>query len=254
VYRHNDISHLEELIVSTSSSGSRKLVITDSLFSMDGDFADLRALVALRRHHGFLLAVDEAHATLVCGQNGGGAAEAQGVADEIDIHIGTLSKAFGCMGGFVACSARWKDYFVNSARAQVFSTALPIPMAAGALAALRVAREETWRRENVWALTGRLGRALGIHAQSPIVPVVLGGQDVTMKASAELLRRGFHVPGIRPPTVPAGTCRLRISLSAVHSTAEVDALGKAVQEVVPQQNDRRIKCAPIAPNPSSSKL
>lgn len=230
VYRHNDMAHLETLLTACPST-HRKLIITDSLFSMDGDFADLRALAALRRQHDCLLAVDEAHATLVCGEHGGGAVEAQGVVDQVDVHVGTLSKAFGCMGGFVACSRQWKDLLVNLGRAQVYSTSLPVPIVAAAQTALRVARDEPWRRRHLWELVGRLGQALGCQAQSPVVPVVLGSEEVTMRACTELLRRGLHVPGIRPPTVPAGTSRLRISLSAAHSTADVDALAVAVGEV-----------------------
>jgi 8-amino-7-oxononanoate synthase len=207
-------------------------VVTDSLFSMDGDLADLRGLAALRRRHGFLLAVDEAHATLVCGPRGGGAAEAAGVGAEVDLHLGTLSKAFGSVGGFLACGAQWKHLFVNRARAQVYSTALPVPAVAAAAAALRAAAEEPWRRERVWALAGELGAALGVPALSPIIPVVVGSEQAAVTAAARLLRRGFHVPAIRPPTVPAGTSRLRVSLSAAHSGEDVRALARAVRECV----------------------
>lgn len=230
VYRHNDLDHLGDLLAA-APSGRRRLVITDSLFSMDGDYADLQGLAALRRRHGFLLAVDEAHATLVTGPRGAGAAAAAGVENEVDLHIGTLSKAFGSMGGFVACSAAWKGLFVNRGRAQVFSTALPVPAVAAAQAALRVASDEPWRRRHLCSLWERAGRALGVPAGSPIVPVVIGGEAATMAATASLLERGFHVPGIRPPTVPPGTSRLRISLSAAHSTGDVDALAVAVATV-----------------------
>jgi 8-amino-7-oxononanoate synthase len=205
--------------------------VTDSLFSMDGDFADLQGLAALKRKHGFLLAVDEAHATLVCGARGEGAVGAAGVEDSVDLHIGTLSKAFGSMGGFVACSTQWKDLFVNIGRAQVFSTSLPVPVVASALAALKVAAKEPWRRQHAHELSQRVGVGLGVQAQSPIIPVVIGGEAETMAVCTALLGRGFHVPGIRPPTVPAGTSRLRISLSAGHSTSDVDELISAVREV-----------------------
>lgn len=237
IYRHNDMLHLDSLLRSTlagsTSSNTRRkqLVVTDSLFSMDGDFADLQGLAALKQKYGFLLAVDEAHATLVCGSNGEGVVASAGVVDSVDLHIGTLSKAFGAMGGFVACSSQWKDLFVNLGRAQVFSTSLPVPVVASALAALHVAAKEPWRRHHVHALAQRVGRGLGVQAQSPIVPVVLGGEAETMAACSELLSRGFHVPGIRPPTVPSGTSRLRISVSAGHSTADVDELVAAVKEV-----------------------
>ncbi|PSC69499.1 8-amino-7-oxononanoate synthase isoform A [Micractinium conductrix] len=221
VYRHNDLAHLESLLQAEVPPGARAAVLTDSLFSMDGDFADLAGLAALRRKYSFLLVVDDAHATLVCGERGGGAAEMQGVAGEVDLHVGTLSKAFGCLGGFVACSARWKDLLVNRGRSQVFSTALPVPTVAAALAALRVAAQEPWRREHVWRLAQRLGSELGVPVSSPIVPLIIGPEAAAVGASMALLQRGFHVPAIRPPTVPPGTSRLRVSLSAAHSEQDL---------------------------------
>ncbi|KAL4424876.1 hypothetical protein ABPG77_002099 [Micractinium sp. CCAP 211/92] len=229
VYRHNDLGHLEELLQSQVPRGSRAVVITDSLFSMDGDFADLRGLAALRRRHGFLLVVDEAHATLVCGDRGGGAAEMFGVAADVDLHVGTLSKAFGCLGGFVACSRRWKQLLQNRGRAQVFSTALPVPVVAAAHAALQVAAEEPWRRERVWQLARRLGRELGVPASSPVVPLIIGPERAAVDASMVLLQRGLHVPAIRPPTVPRGTSRLRVSLSAAHSDGDLAELVAALR-------------------------
>ena len=140
------------------------------------------------------------------------------------------SKAFGCLGGFVACSRQWKDFLANRGRAQVYSTARPVPVVASALAALRVARQEPWRRRHVWALAERLGAALGIPATSPIVPLVIGPEAAAVGASMALLQRhGMHVPAIRPPTVPAGTSRLRISLSAAHSEGDVDQLVAALR-------------------------
>eukprot|EP00879_Flechtneria_rotunda_P023441 GHRR01024794.1.p1 GENE.GHRR01024794.1~~GHRR01024794.1.p1 ORF type:complete len:455 (+),score=151.56 GHRR01024794.1:262-1626(+) len=138
VYRHNDLAHLEQLLHQAPAT-ARKLVITDSLFSMDGDFADLQGLVALKRCWGFLLVVDEAHATLVCGTHGGGAAEMMGV-HELDAYVGTLSKAAGALGGFVACSKDMRQLLLNRGRGVVYSTALPVPVVAAARAALRVSQ------------------------------------------------------------------------------------------------------------------
>ncbi|GIL65081.1 hypothetical protein Vafri_18853 [Volvox africanus] len=229
VYRHNDLGHLEDLLADTPP-GVRRLVVTDSLFSMDGDFADLRGLSSLRRRHPFLLAVDEAHATLVCGEGGGGAAEAMGVAHEVDLHIGTLSKAFGALGGFVACSHSFKQLLLNRGRAFVYSTSLPVPVVEAAGAALRISQRESWRRTHVWSLVRRLGSGLGIPALSPVVPLVVGPEGPTLELSSRLLGEGLHVPAIRPPTVPPGTCRLRVSLSAAHSYDDVDELIRLVRQ------------------------
>uniref|UniRef100_A0A061RME3 8-amino-7-oxononanoate synthase n=1 Tax=Tetraselmis sp. GSL018 TaxID=582737 RepID=A0A061RME3_9CHLO len=240
VYRHNDTGHLEDLLKAKRSSGRRQLVVTDSLFSMDGDFAELKALAALRRKYGFLLAVDEAHATLVCGPGGGGAAEAAGVASEVDLHIGTLSKAVGAHGGFVACSSQAKAWLLNKGRAYVYSTALPAPVAAAALEAVGVAAREPWRRRHLWDLVERFGRAAGVAAHSPIVPVIFGSEERALRASGALLREGFHVPAIRPPTVPQGTCRLRVALSAAHSTEQVDALAEAIGSLSGMECDEHV--------------
>lgn len=229
IYRHNDMEHLEQLL-KTCSSHQRKLVVADSLFSMDGDFADIRGLVRLRRKYGFLLVIDEAHATLVCGSRGAGAAEAFGVADEVDVHVGTLSKAVGAHGGFVACRADVKTLLLNKGRPYVFSTAPPAPVVAAAIAALQINEQEPERREHLWSLVRHLGEGLGVDACSPIVPLIVGSEAAAVSASAALLERGFYVPAIRPPTVAPGTSRLRISLSAAHTMEDVDALLAALKE------------------------
>lgn len=128
--------------------------------------------------------------------------EMLGVSGFVDLHVGTLSKAFGCLGGFVACSRGWKHFLVNRARSQVYSTALPLPVVAAAHAALRVARREPWRRRHLRALAQQLGASLGVRAASPIIPLVFGSEGAALAASAQLLARGLHVPAIRPPTVP----------------------------------------------------
>ncbi|KAF6252194.1 PLP-dependent transferase [Scenedesmus sp. NREL 46B-D3] len=243
VYRHNDMGHLESLLAAVPP-GARCLVVTDSLFSMDGDFADLRGLAALKRRYGFLLAVDEAHATLVCGANGGGAAEWMGVGGDVDVHIGTLSKAVGAQGGFVACSSQVRALLLNRGRSVIYSTALPVPVVAAARAALRVSRSEPWRRQQVWRLTRLVSQRLGVPAASPIIPLVVGDESASLQLSRQLLARGFHVPAIRPPTVPAGTCRLRVSLSAAHTQAHVEALLDVLQEELAQLPGARLAVLP----------
>ncbi|MEW5298964.1 MAG: hypothetical protein WDW38_004877 [Sanguina aurantia] len=227
IYRHNDLAHLEQLL-RAAPPRQRRLVVTDSLFSMDGDFADLPGLAALKARHDFLLMVDEAHATLVCGEHGGGAAEAMGVAHHVDVHVGTLSKAFGALGGFVATSRAIKAYLLNRSRPFVYSTSLPLPVVAAASAALHVSQRESWRRRHVWALTTELSARLRVPALSPVIPLVIGSEEATLQLSSRLLAAGLHVPAIRPPTVPAGTCRLRVSLSSALSHGDVAQLADLV--------------------------
>lgn len=213
VYRHCDTAHLEQLL--QRSLAPRKMVVTDSLFSMDGDLAPLQALADLRSKYGFLFIVDDAHASLVFGASGGGAAEAAGVTSEVDVVVGTLSKAAGQLGGFVCGSLDLCTYLTTAARPMVYSTALPAPVVAGALAALQVNVEEPELRDAVWRRVHQLARLTGASAHSPIVPFIIGSSEAALSASRNLLRRGFHVPAIRPPTVshpvPSRMCRTGIS-------------------------------------------
>jgi 8-amino-7-oxononanoate synthase len=226
VYRHRDLDHLEQLLSTTDSQKMLpKLVVTDSVFSMDGDAAPLEQLVALCGRHGALLVIDEAHAVL------GPRLDLSGVsrsADSTVVLVGTLSKTLGALGGFVAASRDVVDLLINRARSYIFSTALPPADAAAALAAIRILRSAEGA-----ALVDRLasfvqkmsdaGLAPPAHP-SPIIPVILGPEDAAMEASSALLALGLWVPAIRPPTVPAGTSRLRVTLSAAHSDDEVVGL------------------------------
>ena len=225
VYRHNDLAHLDALL--SASDAPRKLIVSDSLFSMDGDFADVAGLATMRGQHGALLVLDEAHATLVCGESGGGAAEAAGVADSVDVHIGTLSKAFGAHGGFVASSRALKQLLLSRGRPGIYSTALPAPAVAAAIAAMDAATPAL--RTRLWRNVASFADALpGVEARSPICPLLVGGEKAALAASAALLRDGFHVPAIRPPTVPRGTARLRVALSAAHTPAQIASLAAAL--------------------------
>ena len=143
VYRHCDMPHLNELL--SSCTLEKKVIVTDSLFSMDGDFAPMAELAKLRKKHGFLLVIDDAHGTFVCGKNGGGVAEEFNCESDVDICVGTLSKAAGCHGGFIACSKRWKQLILSRGRSFIFSTAMPVPVVAATLAAVIVAKREKWR-------------------------------------------------------------------------------------------------------------
>lgn len=227
VYRHRDLDQLEELL--RRPGRARRLVVSDSVFSMDGDEAPLRDLAALRERYGFALMLDEAHATLLYGNRGGGLAEEQGVEEAVDVHVGTLSKAVGALGGFVAGTQRLVDWLFNRNRAGVFSTALPVPIVAAARAALVVSREEPALRGRL-AANRRVCEPLAGEGRSPIVPVLVGGEDEALALSRSLAAVGFWVPAIRPPTVPAGTSRLRIALSAAHQPEQVAELVAAIQE------------------------
>jgi len=236
-YRHADAEDLEERLA--RSTARRKLVVTDSVFSMDGDAAPLAAIVEACERHGAMLHVDEAHATGVLGPRGGGLAEALGLSSRVDVHMGTLGKALGAFGAFVAGERRLVDWLVNRARPFVFTTALPPAACGAALAALDVVRDEPARRERLAALADRMRAGLGRmgfdagRVVAPIFPVVLGSEARAVAASRGLLERGFLVRAIRPPTVPAGTSRLRVTVGAGHDEAQVDAFLGALAEVLP---------------------
>jgi 8-amino-7-oxononanoate synthase len=229
VYRHADVAALDDLLA--VSPAPRKLIVTDGVFSMDGDLAPLVGLAALRRKHGASLLVDEAHGTLVLGARGAGAAEALGVLGEVDLHVGTLSKAVGALGGFVATTTALRQLLLNDARPFVFSTALPLPVVAAARAALRVRRKEPALVARLFAHVRRLAPPLGAAPTTRILPLVLGDEEAALGAADALLARGLLVPAIRPPTVPPGTARLRITLSAAHEEAEVERLAAAITEL-----------------------
>ncbi|WP_242345514.1 8-amino-7-oxononanoate synthase [Anaeromyxobacter terrae] len=236
-YRHCDVEELADLLARTRAR--RKLVVTDAIFSMDGDAAPLRELADLCDRHGAMLYVDEAHAEGVLGPRGGGLAEALGVADRVDVHMGTLGKALGAAGAFVAGERRLVELLVTRARTFVFTTA-PAPAAsAAALAALGIVATEPERRARLAALVARMKAGLTrlgfdvARVAAPIFPVILGDEARAVAASQALRERGFYVRAIRPPTVPRGTSRLRVTLTAGHTDAQVDAFLAALEEVLP---------------------
>jgi len=225
VARHADPEHVDDLL---AGAGSRRgIVVSDTVFSMDGDLAPVDDLVRICAERGALLVLDEAHAVLGPDLPVHGAADAARGADGLDlIRVGTLSKTLGSLGGFAAGAAVFTDLLVNTARPYIFTTASTPADAAAALAALGVVRSAEGD-----ALRARLRshvERLRPGHPSPIVPVVFGDERATLDASAALLEQGMLVPAIRPPTVPAGTSRLRIALSAAHSDAQVDALVRAI--------------------------
>jgi 8-amino-7-oxononanoate synthase len=233
VFRHNDTVHLEELL-REAESARRVLVVTESIFSMDGDAAPLAEIGRLARRHGAWLMVDEAHATGVFGKRGAGLVEELGLGDAVDVRMGTLGKALGSFGAYVAGSRRLVDLLINRARPFIFTTGLPPSAVAAAGAAITICEREPERaaglRRRVRGLADRL-RAAGLDvpdAQSQIVPVKLGDADRTMAAMRALLERDVYVAAIRPPTVPEGTSRLRFSVMATHSEAQLERAAQAL--------------------------
>lgn len=237
-YPHRDVQRLEELLRKHRAEHKRCLIVTDTLFSMDGDLAPLRELADLKARYDALLLIDEAHATGVLGEGGKGAAEMLGVEHHIDATVGTLSKALGGLGGFVAGPQALIDTIRNTGRAFMFTTALPPALCTGAMESLRIVRDEPERRNAVLALAAELRRRLagmGLNtggSVSQIIPIIIGQASQAVKVSRDLLEAGFLVPAIRPPTVPKGTSRLRVSLSAEHAPADIEAFLSALKAMV----------------------
>lgn len=214
----------------------RRLIVTDSVFSMDGDFADLCVLAEIKHRYHAVLCIDEAHATGVFGARGRGVAEQQGVEEHVDIVVGTLSKALGGIGGFVCASRDFVDYLVNTGRAFLYTTAPPPAACAAAEAALDLVEAEPQRRHTLLALAAELRTAWSQRgydiagSESPIVPLVVGDAERAVRLAEALLERGFLAPAIRPPTVPRGRSRLRVSLCAEHEPSDVRAFVAAADE------------------------
>ena len=240
VFRHRDIAHLEELLA-RAGGASQRLIITESVFSMDGDVAPLDQIVDVARMHRACVMVDEAHAMGVFGSRGGGVVEQMGLEGQVEIQMGTLSKALGSLGAYVATTQVVTNWLVNRARSFIYTTALPPPVLASARAALAIVVSEPARRDRLWANAALLNeglRQLGYHVaqtESPIIPVLIGDAEQTMSLGAALLERGVFVQGIRPPTVPRGTARLRVTPMATHTVEDLEralqafgSAGKAV--------------------------
>jgi len=236
-----DRSRLDELdrALSAAASARRRLIVSDSLFSMDGDVAPMAELCDLAESHDAMLMVDEAHATGIFGDRGRGISEQADVEGRVSLRVGTLSKAIGAAGGFVTGSTELINWLWNRARTQVYSTALPPPTCAAAAAAIQIIQEEPQRRELLLERSTRFrqklrsaGFSTPTAAIGPIVPVLLNDADLVMQVAAELERRGFLVGAIRPPTVPQGTSRLRITLSFAHEDELLDELLSILLEVL----------------------
>jgi len=223
VYPHKNLKKLEDILRSVEAR--RVLVITETVFSMDGDLAPLAEIVALKEKCNAWLMIDEAHATGLYAKNRRGIAEAAGVEDKIDVTLGTLSKALGCAGGFVVGSQTLIDFLRNRARSLIYSTAMPPAIVAAAGAAVDFVMSDAGndRRDRLWRRVSELknGLAIPTESRSPIIPIIIGDEQAAMDLSGKLYERGIFVPAIRYPTVPKGKARLRVTVSALHSSEDV---------------------------------
>jgi 8-amino-7-oxononanoate synthase len=234
VYPHRDLDALESSL--RQRPGRRRVIVSESLFSMDGDLADVRQLSELAKRYDAAWMLDEAHAIGVLGPSGRGVAAKHDVVP--DLLVGTLGKAFGVAGAFVATTEAIAELLWNRARPFVFSTGLPPPMAAAALEGLAVIRSDEGDRrrrrlqENIALLRAEVPR-LGGASESPIAPLIVGSDERVVQISQAWLEAGFFVQAIRPPTVPEGTARLRISLSSEHQPTDIARAAKVFGAVLP---------------------
>lgn len=236
-FRHRNLAELETALGETESE--RALIASDGVFSMEGDLAPVRELASLARRMGCWLMIDDAHGVGVLGERGAGLLEQQGIKPaEAPILMGTLGKALGTFGAFVAGSEELIEVLIQQARTYVFTTALPPAVAAATRVSLALAVKEGWRRDRLARLVRHFragARTLGLQlmeSPTPVQPVVIGDNEVAVKASEKLRGAGFLVTAIRPPTVPVGTARLRITLTATHDEDQLDRLLDALGDIL----------------------
>ncbi|UVW35980.1 8-amino-7-oxononanoate synthase [SAR92 clade bacterium H455] len=235
-YKHVDMSSLEQRL--EQSSAARKLIVSDGVFSMDGNLAPLREISSLAKKHSAWLMVDDAHGVGVLGQHGGGLVEELNMSvEQVPVLVGTLGKSFGTFGAFVAGSEALIETLIQFSRSYIYTTALPPAIAAATLASLKIVREETWRRDKLAQLVMRFRRGaeqIGLQlaeSNTPIQPVLINNDEKVMQVGQALRAAGFLVGAIRPPTVPVGSGRLRITFSADHSEEQVDKLVTALDSL-----------------------
>jgi 8-amino-7-oxononanoate synthase len=233
-YAHNDMQVLEEEL-KASGGFKKRLIVTDTVFSMDGDRANLKVIVDLARRYDAWVMVDEAHGFGVLGENGAGLVEEEGLNDQVAIQMGTLSKAVGCFGAYVAGSKALCEYLINHSRSFIYTTAMPASCAAAASEAIDIIVGEPERRAKVLANAQYLRQglqALGfdtMHSTTPIIPILLKDSARALKVSQRLFEQGIFVQAIRPPTVPVNTARLRVTVMATHTRQDLDLFLNAMK-------------------------
>jgi predicted pyridoxal phosphate-dependent acyltransferase len=240
VYRHNDMEHLAQLLADNSQA-RRKLVVVDGVFSMDGDIVTLDKIVDLGERYDAIVMVDDAHATGVLGKNGAGTTQHYGLKGRVHIQMGTLSKALASEGGYVAGSRTLIDYLRNKSRSFIFSTALPPADMAVATAAIDIVVAQPEIRKQLWENVQYLRDGLAnlgfplMPGETPILPILIGDAGQTVRMAEKLAENGVFAPGIRPPTVPAGSSRIRVTVMATHTRVDLDeaiaVFGKVGREI-----------------------
>ena len=232
-FKHNNAAHLKELLERERHNYSNAFIITETVFSMDGDISPLKDIVRLKEKYDCMVMVDEAHATGIFGPNGSGIAQKEGVTDKIDIIMGTFSKALGSFGAYAAMSKELKIYLINTCRSFIYSTALPPAVIAANLAALEVVKNEPYRRETLLANADHLRKRLteegfNVKGNSQIIPVMIGSNEDAVSVSEFLKRKGYWTLAVRPPTVPKGEARLRLSVCFYHDKKVIDRFIKEI--------------------------
>lgn len=228
VYRHKDVGQVETLLQKYLNA-RRKLIVTDGVFSMDGDIAPLRDLVSLSEKYGAMLMVDDAHGSGVLGKTGRGTVEHLGLSGRVPIQMGTLGKAFGSFGAYAAGSNDLINKLINHARSYIYSTALPPSVCAASLAAIAIVEQDPERRDRLWKNRSRFVNGLksvGVstgNSETPIIPIVIGDSSRALKAAERLFECGIYASAIRPPTVPANAARIRTTITAAHTEGDIDS-------------------------------
>jgi 8-amino-7-oxononanoate synthase len=233
IYKHLDLNHLQELIESDKNTKCRKLIVTDTVFSMDGDLVPLPELVEISEKYGCILMIDEAHATGVLGKRGSGATEHFGVEDRVPVVMGTLSKAVGSLGGYIAGSKELIDFIRNRVRSYIFDTSLPPASLAASITAIDIIENEPERREHLWNMVNKFKTGIEdsglrvLPSHSAIIPVLIGDAEPALNFAKMLRENGVFTPAVRPPSVPHGMCRIRVTIMATHTQEHIDTALKA---------------------------
>ncbi|MCX5748649.1 MAG: 8-amino-7-oxononanoate synthase [Candidatus Saganbacteria bacterium] len=226
-FSHNDTGHLKELLIKNRKRFKNALIVTESVFSMDGDTAPLKELAAIKNENDCMLMADEAHATGIFGDKGSGMVEREGVSESVELVMGTFSKALGSFGAYLACSKKIKEYLVNTCRSFIYSTALPPAVIAANLKSLELVKKEPERRKKLLELSVYFKKQIEengfeVRSTSQIIPVVIGENEEAVKVSKKLKEKGFRAMPVRYPTVPKGQARIRFSLSSLHTKEMID--------------------------------